>query len=127
MSANGIPQDGPERLRYAVSVMNAAADGAEIEFTKKEHDEFRTITDPNWNWQLWDYRIASKPPRVCVACYYKQNSNGDPWTIAAIRGSLPRILDPELHEEIVPLIELTPEVRAALAAAGIDYEGRDDV
>lgn len=118
---NGIPQDGPERLRYAAGVMLAAADGAEIQFADRDDDIFQTRPEPVWNWRLFDYRVDPKPPRVCKAVY-SMKSSGDPWDSV-----FPLSTEVHTNSEMVPLIELTQQVRAALAAAGIDYEGREDV
>jgi len=60
---NGIPQDGPERLRYAAQVMLAAADGEKIEYDTKGKTNFSWIPKPVFNWDALDYRVAPKPPR----------------------------------------------------------------
>lgn len=48
-----------DRLRYQISVMQAALDGAEIEY---EYDGEDGITweltgDPAWNWAVTNYRV----------------------------------------------------------------------
>lgn len=61
-------------------------------------------------------------PRRCEAAFYSLDENDpndtDPWTVTGLPGSF----DPTVHEEIVQLIELTPEVTTALLAAGIRWE-----
>lgn len=120
---NGIPQDGPERLRYIASVAIAEAEGATMQSAIRGADNWRTCNAPlrpAHQWAEYDYRVAPKAPRVCKASYYKELD--DPW-----RNAYPLSETESCSCEFVPLIELTAEVRAALASAGIDYEGKEAV
>ena len=52
----------PEELKYAASVMLAAAEGKKIQYRSKgEIHEQWGETRPSWNWDLFDYRIAPEP------------------------------------------------------------------
>lgn len=122
---NGIPQDGPERWRYAASVALYAAAGDRIEYSPRGLRQWEWSKEPTFDWYRNDYRVAPKAPRVCKAEYLKNLEDAeDPWQY-----SYPIESDQDASEgaEMISLIELTAEVRAALAAAGIDYEGKEAV
>lgn len=50
-----------------VSVMQAHADGKEIEVTFKGDGEWVATKNPSWDWNTFEYRIKPEPPKPkCV-------------------------------------------------------------
>ena len=102
------------------AVMLAFSGGKEIERRYLLNGDWRLEITPKWDWACFDYRIKSAPPkpRRCWATY-RSKQIGDKWgtTFCA---------SPDISDaEIVPMIELTEQVRAAIEAAGII--GKEDV
>lgn len=64
----------------------------------------------------WDYRRKPAKPRECLAVWHDDYEN-DPWG-----GAWP--IHSKRIENRLHMIEVTPEVRAALAAAGIEVSQR---
>jgi hypothetical protein len=108
----------PEELKRRAQVMSDAADGKPVQSRARNGGNVWALAkDPVWNWHLNDYRIAPEPaksaiPRRCVATML------DPWGyVASLKNRA------ELNgADAIELIELTPEVSAALLAAGIRWE-----
>lgn len=52
----------------AVAVMQAFADGKEVEVAERRHDKkapnWRHTTTPIWDWADYDYRIKPEPRRI---------------------------------------------------------------
>lgn len=47
-------------VKYKIEVMQAYAEGKEIEFTKKIHyleNDWRKCISPNFNWEVFNYRV----------------------------------------------------------------------
>ena len=48
-----------------IEVMKVSELGETIEQSFLPHDAWEKVTVPEWNWQVCDYRIASKKPAEC--------------------------------------------------------------
>jgi len=46
-----------------IKVMQAFEDGAEIEVSHKGVRDWNANINPAWNWDIYIYRVAEKPPR----------------------------------------------------------------
>ena len=112
-----------QETKMRAEVMLAFAEGKEIEKCPREAPTvWSPDPNPSWNWAWNDYRVApAKPKRCKVRHEVGINSiNSDPWGGAfPVSAGLAGL-------NYVEMIELTPEVVAALAAAGIDYEGKEE-
>lgn len=52
-------------LDEQIAVMTAFKNGAVIEWRRHDRtygDDWFSLSTPNWNWELFDYRIAAQPP-----------------------------------------------------------------
>jgi hypothetical protein len=109
--------------KYRASVLLAFADGAEIEcrITGCSRASWGLCKSPRWNFLDFNYRVKPQPkaPRFCDATWKRANADSDPWCYVFLPGQAVLHRD----EEIIPMIELTPEVIAALEAAGITTKG----
>lgn len=106
-----------QEAKRRAEVMLAFAEGKDIEMFVPSQSAWTQVSSPSWKWTLYDYRVKPGPvkPRRCKVRYYKDQE--DPW------GCCYGIDVPiKKHNDLVQLIELTPEVIAALGAAGIEYE-----
>lgn len=50
-----------DTLEGKIAIMNAALDGAKIEYTRRNLGDWRVCSKPNWNWEYYHYRIAVDP------------------------------------------------------------------
>ena len=51
-------------LREKIEVMEAFERGEEIEYSLINNNDWRSICDPVWNWDLYEYRIKPKPKQT---------------------------------------------------------------
>jgi len=56
----------PEETKAAIEVMQAYADGAEVEFRRKSIGGIWDTCSPCWNWDTLEYRIKPKPREIWV-------------------------------------------------------------
>jgi len=70
-----------EELEYAAQVMMEAAKGAEIEIcTNVEKDEWMTVSEPKFNWELSKYRVKKETNTnvfvrsACATCVHSIGS-----------------------------------------------------
>ena len=50
----------PEETKRAIAVMQAYADGKEIEFRSKQHG-WMLVKEPGWQWYDFEYRVKPEP------------------------------------------------------------------
>lgn len=59
-------------LAEKIAVMQAAAEGKPIEgrfrpnSVTDEERNWEQLTNPNWNWSVWDYRVKPEPKTLFV-------------------------------------------------------------
>lgn len=110
------------------AILAQAAEDAKTDENFYEKWEFRSLRFDGWGqcspeclpgaYPSWDYRRKPAKPRECWAGWRKEQADAerDPWGSAFPMESKPLgARYPPIH-----MIEVTPEVRAALAAAGIE-------
>ena len=99
-----------------IAVMQAAVDGKSIQVSTRGREKWSDAVGPWWDWSQFDYRIKpAEPLRLWVNAYQKSGSYAHESEHRAVTAWL----DGESGRKALPVIEITPEVEAALKAAGI--------
>ena len=64
-------------LREKIETMQAFERGEEIEVSDYGYEEWRTVNNPSWSWNVNKYRIKPKPKQVIVIEKWLCKSNFD--------------------------------------------------
>jgi hypothetical protein len=61
-------------IQEQIAVMQAFADGKEIEFESAIDHSWYTTRAPSWNWSYYNYRVAVPKPRTMTRWFFEDAS-----------------------------------------------------